>query len=275
MPARALAELARHAAGGDGLEVAIAGEPGAVRAGRRLALGPAHRRPVPELPAAAAGRFKHEIALSKDELLDVVRRTSLMAQRNAPVRLSFDDGQPDPGGPDAGRRRGPRVAAGRVPRRARSRSGSTRTSCATASRACEGDTVRLKLISPLRPGAAPGRGRRLLVPDHADPAAVLTRRRARAGGGRAGHRLPLLRAAGRWTLRARPGRRGRPERRRQDGADRDGALRLPGLLAAHDQRRRSWCGSASEVLRVEAGRASRGPAVAVSRSATAPASPSG
>jgi DNA polymerase-3 subunit beta len=36
--------------------------------------------------------FEHEVAISKDELLDVIRRTSLMAQRNLPVRLSFEEG---------------------------------------------------------------------------------------------------------------------------------------------------------------------------------------
>ena len=36
--------------------------------------------------------FEHEVSISKEELLDVIRRTALMAQRNLPVRLSFEEG---------------------------------------------------------------------------------------------------------------------------------------------------------------------------------------
>lgn len=37
--------------------------------------------------------FKHEIPLDKDELMDVVGRIGLMAQKNAPLRLGFTEGQ--------------------------------------------------------------------------------------------------------------------------------------------------------------------------------------
>ena len=33
--------------------------------------------------------FEHEVSISKEELLDVIRRTALMAQRNLPVRLQL------------------------------------------------------------------------------------------------------------------------------------------------------------------------------------------
>ena len=33
--------------------------------------------------------FEHEVAIAKDELLDVIRRTALMAQRNPPLRLAL------------------------------------------------------------------------------------------------------------------------------------------------------------------------------------------
>ncbi|MHB1390248.1 MAG: DNA polymerase III subunit beta [Thermoleophilia bacterium] len=37
--------------------------------------------------------FKHEIPLDKEELMDVVGRIGLMAQKNAPLRLGFTEGQ--------------------------------------------------------------------------------------------------------------------------------------------------------------------------------------
>ena len=36
--------------------------------------------------------FEHEISINRAEFIDVVRRTALMAQRNLPLRLSFDQG---------------------------------------------------------------------------------------------------------------------------------------------------------------------------------------
>ena len=37
--------------------------------------------------------FKHEVPLPRDELLEVVRRTSVMAHRNSPLRLRFAEGE--------------------------------------------------------------------------------------------------------------------------------------------------------------------------------------
>ena len=37
--------------------------------------------------------FKHEVVLPREDLLDVVRRTSVMAQRNSPLRLRFAEGE--------------------------------------------------------------------------------------------------------------------------------------------------------------------------------------
>src|SRR6266446_4319019 len=47
---------------------------------------PNYRQLLPE-------QFEHELQLPRDELLDVVRRVSLMAQRNSPLRLRFADGE--------------------------------------------------------------------------------------------------------------------------------------------------------------------------------------
>mgnify|MGYP003344791421 CR=1 FL=1 len=46
---------------------------------------PNYRQLLPE-------QFEHEVSLPRGELLDVVRRVSLMAQRNSPLRLSFTEG---------------------------------------------------------------------------------------------------------------------------------------------------------------------------------------
>ena len=54
IPARALQELARIAAGADDVQLGHAGEPRRVRRRRHVADHAAHRRPVPELPPAAA-----------------------------------------------------------------------------------------------------------------------------------------------------------------------------------------------------------------------------
>jgi DNA polymerase III subunit beta len=37
--------------------------------------------------------YEHELTVARDELLEVVRRVSLMAQKNAPLRLSFSEGE--------------------------------------------------------------------------------------------------------------------------------------------------------------------------------------
>jgi DNA polymerase-3 subunit beta len=47
---------------------------------------PNYRQLLPE-------QFEHEVPLSRDEALDVVRRVSLMAQRNSPLRLRFAEGE--------------------------------------------------------------------------------------------------------------------------------------------------------------------------------------
>ena len=47
---------------------------------------PNYRQLLPE-------QFEHEVPLPREELLEVVRRVSLMAQRNSPLRLRFADGE--------------------------------------------------------------------------------------------------------------------------------------------------------------------------------------
>jgi DNA polymerase III subunit beta len=95
IPARALQELARIAQQDQGTELAasvgqnqIVFELDGVVLSSRLIDGqfPNYRQLIPE-------SVEHELRLSTTELTDVVRRTSLLAQKNAPLRLAFREGE--------------------------------------------------------------------------------------------------------------------------------------------------------------------------------------
>jgi DNA polymerase III subunit beta len=95
VPARALQELARIAqqAGSETLQVAkranqIVFDVGGMVLTSRLIEGqfPNYRQLLPE-------SYDHELRLETRELTDVVRRISLLAQKNAPLRLGFAEGE--------------------------------------------------------------------------------------------------------------------------------------------------------------------------------------
>jgi DNA polymerase-3 subunit beta len=95
VPARALRELSRIVAAESVEEVEIALLPNQVvfRAdgivlSSRLIEGqfPSHRQLIPE-------SFEHEVRLPRGELLEVARRIGQLAQRNAPLRLAFSQGE--------------------------------------------------------------------------------------------------------------------------------------------------------------------------------------
>jgi DNA polymerase-3 subunit beta len=93
IPARALQELVRLAAGSAEVQLGVHenhvvfGSGGAWLTTRRIdGQFPNYRQLLPE-------QFEHEVAFPREELLDVVRRVSLMAQRNSPLRLRFADGE--------------------------------------------------------------------------------------------------------------------------------------------------------------------------------------
>jgi DNA polymerase-3 subunit beta len=92
IPARALQELTRVAAGGEAVRLGVHdnhvvfGADGVWLTTRRIdGQFPNYRQLLPE-------QFEHELELPREELLDVVRRVALMAQRNSPIRLRFADG---------------------------------------------------------------------------------------------------------------------------------------------------------------------------------------
>jgi DNA polymerase III subunit beta len=95
VPARALQELARVAAGAEEkqlnvsvLQNQVVFSLDGVILSSRLIDGqfPNYRQLLPE-------SFEHELRLAGAELTEVVRRISLLAQKNAPLRLSFDPGE--------------------------------------------------------------------------------------------------------------------------------------------------------------------------------------
>jgi DNA polymerase-3 subunit beta len=95
VPARALQELARLAQHGesDRLTVGMGAnqvvfEVDGATLSSRLIEGqfPNYAQLLPE-------SFEHELRLAGDELTEVVRRISLLAQKNAPLRMSFSDGE--------------------------------------------------------------------------------------------------------------------------------------------------------------------------------------
>ncbi len=94
VPARTLQELSRivSASGAEqirvtALENQVVFAAGDVVLSSRLVEGrfPNYQQLLPE-------SYEHELRLDRAELLDVVRRISLLAQKNAPLRLSFEEG---------------------------------------------------------------------------------------------------------------------------------------------------------------------------------------
>ena len=95
VPARALRELARivSAEGAEEVEIALPRNQVVFRAAgivlsSRLIEGqfPSWRQLVPE-------SFEHEVRLPREEFLEIARRISQLAQRNAPLRLAFAEGE--------------------------------------------------------------------------------------------------------------------------------------------------------------------------------------
>ena len=155
VPSRALQELARIASSGDAVEVGVHenqvlfSTDGAWLTTRRIdGQFPNYRQLLPE-------QFEHELQLPREELLDVVRRVSLMAQRNSPLRLRFADGELTVSAqtPDVGEARESLPA----PYNADAMEiGFNAEFLRDGLDSVDSQTVRLKLISPLRPAVLEG-----------------------------------------------------------------------------------------------------------------------
>lgn len=157
VPARALGELTRIAQSGGGLEIGVLENQvifttdGILLTTRRIeGQFPNYRQLLPET-------FEHELALPREELLEVVRRVSVMAQRNAPIRLRFAEGELTVSAQtqDVGEARETMPA----PFAAEPLEiGFNPDFLRDGVESVEGDEVRLKLISSLRPAVIQGEG---------------------------------------------------------------------------------------------------------------------
>jgi DNA polymerase III subunit beta len=93
IPARALAELGRIAQSAETVELGVhenqvvfAADDVWLTTRRIDGQFPNYKQLLPE-------SFEHDVAVQRAELLDVVRRVAVMAQRNSPLRLRFADGE--------------------------------------------------------------------------------------------------------------------------------------------------------------------------------------
>jgi DNA polymerase III subunit beta len=153
IPAKALRELGRIVATAELERVGVSllpnqavFEAGPILLNTRLIDGqfPNFRQLLPE-------SYEHDVRLPRPELLEVTRRVSQLAQRNAPLRLSFSQGQlkvsastPDVGDAEESMPaafEGEPLEIGFNPEFLRD-----------GIESVEGDEVMLRLISPLRPG---------------------------------------------------------------------------------------------------------------------------
>ncbi|HEY7198143.1 MAG TPA: DNA polymerase III subunit beta [Gaiellaceae bacterium] len=159
VPARALGELARIAQAGDGdtLEIGVQENQIAfgvddVRLTARRIDGqfPNYRQLLPE-------SFEAEVEIPREELLDVVRRTGLMAQRKSPLRLRFAEGELTVSAQtqDVGEaRESLPISYSAEPIEIGFNADFLRDGLESV----DDEQVRLKLISPLRPGLIQGEG---------------------------------------------------------------------------------------------------------------------
>src|SRR3954464_610830 len=153
VPARTLQELARISAsdGGDRIEIAalehqVIFRVGEVTLSSRLVEGrfPNYKQLLPD-------QFEHELHLNGPEVSEVVRRISLLAQKNAPLRMKFTEGTLEVSAqtPDIGEAseslpvpfNGEALEIGFNPEFLRD-----------GLESAESDDLVFKLISPLRPG---------------------------------------------------------------------------------------------------------------------------
>jgi DNA polymerase-3 subunit beta len=159
VPARALSELARIAQGivADTIEVGVRenqvifGTDGIWLTARRIdGQFPNYKQLVPET-------FEAEVPMPRDEFLDVVRRTAVMAQRKSPLRLRFAEGEVTISAEtqDVGQAREslPVPYAGEA-----MEIGFNAEFLRDGLESVPEDTVRFRLISPLRPGLIQGEG---------------------------------------------------------------------------------------------------------------------
>jgi DNA polymerase-3 subunit beta len=159
VPARALQELARIAQGStaEHIELGVQENQVVFRADGVWLTARRIDGQFPNYKQLRPETFEAEIALPREELLDAVRRVGVMAQRNSPLRLRFEEGQLtiQAQTQDVGEAREslPAAYAGDV-----LEIGFNPEFLRDGLESVTEDEVRLKLISPLRPGLVTGSG---------------------------------------------------------------------------------------------------------------------
>jgi DNA polymerase-3 subunit beta len=153
VPARALRELGRIVAAGGVDRVAVTVLPNQVvfRAGTALLNTRLIDGQFPNFRQLLPESFEHDVRLPRGDLLEVVRRVSQLAQRNAPLRLAFAPGElkVSASTPEVGDAEEAMPAAFEGDPL---EIGFNAEFLRDGIESVEGDEVMLRLISPLRPG---------------------------------------------------------------------------------------------------------------------------
>jgi DNA polymerase-3 subunit beta len=93
IPARALDELGRIAAGAEKVQLGVNENHVIFGAGQAWLTTRRIDGQFPNVQQLRPESFEVELELNRAELLDVVRRAAVMAQRNTPLRLRFEEGE--------------------------------------------------------------------------------------------------------------------------------------------------------------------------------------
>lgn len=93
VPARALQEVVRVLDGNDTARITLTDRQIAFSAGETLIVSRLIDGQFPDFEQLLPDGYEHELDIDVSELLDAVRRVSLLAQRNTPLKLSFSEGQ--------------------------------------------------------------------------------------------------------------------------------------------------------------------------------------
>jgi DNA polymerase III subunit beta len=157
VPARALEELRRLVTTGGTLELGVQENQVIFGAGGTWLTTRRIEGQFPKFDELRPKEFTHEVTLPREELLEVVRRTSVMAHRNSPLRLRFADGELTvwTQTQDVGE------ARETLPARYEGEPleiGFNADFLRDGIESAVGDEIRLRLIDPLRPGLIQGPG---------------------------------------------------------------------------------------------------------------------
>ena len=157
IPARALAELGRIAAGAETIQLGITENTVVFGVGDTWLTTRRIDGQFPDVSRLLPESFDVEVDLPRAEFRDVVRRAAVMAQRNAPLKLRFAEGEltVSAQSQDVGETHEslPVAYAGEP-----LEIGFNAEFLADGIDSVTGDTARLKLINPLRPGLITAEG---------------------------------------------------------------------------------------------------------------------